>query len=96
MIQIIDDWYITIETNPTNYVVRRGSGRDSDGKVVDRARGYFGGAGSAIKFIREQIIAETLKEGVRSLDEALCVMREIDERFVKILEEATHEDIGRV
>ena len=62
----------------------------------DDAKGYFTSLRGAIKFIREQIIAETLKEGVRPLDEALRVMREIDERFVKILEEATHENSGRV
>ena len=40
MIKVINDWYITVEANPTNYTVRRGDGkRDKKGKWLDRARG---------------------------------------------------------
>ena len=27
MIKVIDDWYITVETSPVNYVVRHGKGK---------------------------------------------------------------------
>ena len=26
MIKIIDDWYVEIESNPTNYILKRGGG----------------------------------------------------------------------
>ena len=43
MIKVIDDWYITVESNPTNYVVRRGTGkRDEKNSWRDKPRGFFG------------------------------------------------------
>ena len=86
MIQIIDDWYITVESNPINYTVRRGEGkRDKKGKWLDRVRGYFGSLRKAVNFIREQIIAEGFKSGERTLEQALSDISETDERFEKII-----------
>ena len=86
MIKIIDDWYITIEPYPTNYVVRRGKGeRDKKGKWLDRARGYFGSLRKAVNSIREQIIAEGFESGERTLEQALSDISEADERFEKII-----------
>ena len=90
MIQIIDDWYITVEANPINYTVRRGEGkRDKKGKWLDRARGYFGSLRKAVNSIREQIIAEGFESGERTLEQALSTISETDERFKKIMERVT-------
>lgn len=86
MIKIIDDWYITVEDSPINYTVRRGEGkRDKKGKWLDRPRGYFRSLRNAINSIREQIIAEELESGVKTLEEALSAVSEIDGRFAEIL-----------
>ncbi len=56
MIKIIDDWYITVETNPINYVVRKGNGERREKKGwSDDARGYFTSLRGAVKFIREKL-----------------------------------------
>ena len=86
MIKVIDDWYITIETNPTNYVVRRGKDeRDAKGKRIDRPQGYFSGLRNAIKFIRDQIVADKLSSGLRTLEEALRTVSETDAHFEEII-----------
>ena len=42
MIKVIDDWYVTVETSPINYVVRKGNGERREKKGwSDDARGYF-------------------------------------------------------
>lgn len=87
MIKVINDWYITVESNPVNYTVRRGEGkRDKKGKWLDRARGYFGSLRKAVNSIREQIIAEGFENGERTLEQALSDISEADERFEKIME----------
>jgi hypothetical protein len=86
MIQIIDDWYITVEANPINYTVRRGEGkRDKKGKWLDRARGYFGSLRKAVNSIREQIIAEGFENSERTLEQALSAISKTDEHFEKII-----------
>ena len=56
MIKIIDDWYITVETNPINYVVRKGNCERREKKGwSDDAKGYFTSLRGAIKFIREKL-----------------------------------------
>ncbi len=86
MIKIIDDWYITVELNPTNYVVRRGSGeKDKKGGWIDRPRAYFGSLCNAIKCIRGLIIAEELSGASRTLSEAIRTISEADDRFEKIV-----------
>ena len=87
MIKVIDDWYVTVETNPTNYVVRRGNGeKDKKNSWIDKPRGFYGSLRNAIKGIREQVIADRLKDGSRTLSEAFQTIREIDARFDKIIE----------
>lgn len=86
MIKIIDDWYVTVETNPTNYIVRRGDcKRDKNGKLLDKPRGFFHTLRNAVKFIRDQIIAEKHSEGLLTLGDALVTISETDVRFVEIL-----------
>ena len=90
MIKIIDDWYITIEPYPTNYVVRRGKGeRDKKGKWLDRARGYFGSLRNAVKEIRRLMVSEHFSNGERTLGDALGAISEIDARFEEIMERVT-------
>ena len=82
MIKVINDWYITVEANPINYTVRRGDGeRDKKGKWLDRARGYFGSLRKAVNSIREQIIAEELSGGLRTLGDAIADIDKANERF---------------
>ena len=90
MIQIFDDWYVTVEPYPTNYVVRRGKGeRDKKGKWLDKSRGYFGSLRNAVKEIRKQCVAEQLSSGKRTLEEALRMVSSVDDRFEKIMERVT-------
>lgn len=86
MIKVINDWYITVESNPINYTVRRGEGkRDKKGKWLDRARGYYGSLWKAVNSIRQQIIADGFENGERTLEQALSDISEADERFEKII-----------
>ena len=55
MIQIIDNWYVEIESNPTNYILRRGNGeRDTKGRCRDKVYGYFTSLQNAIKALRKE------------------------------------------
>lgn len=46
MIKVIDDWYVTVETNPVNYVVRRGKGeKDAKNSWRDKPYGFFEACG---------------------------------------------------
>ena len=94
MIKIIDDWYITVETNPINYainyVVRKGNGERREKKGwSDDAKGYFTSLRGALKFIREQIIAERLSTACTPLPDAITAISEVDARFEKIMESVT-------
>ena len=87
MIKIIDDWYITVEANPINYVVRHGDGeKDKNGKMKDRGLAYFSTLRGAVKFIRGQIIAERLSTACTPLPDAIATISEVDARFEKLME----------
>ena len=86
MIKIIDDWYVVAETNPVNYVVRKGKGEIRKGKGYrDPALAYCGSLAGAIKWIRKQVIASELSEATQTLPEALQTIRELDTKFEKAL-----------
>ncbi len=86
-IDIIDRWYITVETSPVNYVVRCGNGNKSKtGGWTDTPRGFFSSLGGAVKFIRDQIVAERLSEACTALPQALRTISEVDMEFEKIIE----------
>ena len=86
MIKVIDDWYVTIDSSPINYVVRRGDGKkNSKGKWLDRSRGYFGSLLKAVEEIRRQIVAERLESETRTLEQALSAISAVDARFEKAI-----------
>ena len=86
MIKVIDDWYITVETNPINYVVRKGNGERREKKGwSDDAKGYFTSLRGALKFIRDQIIAEQFSTACTPLPDAITAISEVDARFEKIM-----------
>lgn len=90
MIKVIDDWYITVEENPINYVVRRGNGeKDKKQGWKDKPRGYFGSLRKAVEEVREQIIAEKFSMGSSTLAEAIRTIKDVDARFEKIMESVT-------
>ena len=87
MIQIIDNWYVEIESNPTNYILKRGSGeRDAKGRCRDKVYGYFTSLQNAVKALRKEMIADKLSSGSRTISEAFQTIRELDARFDKIIE----------
>ena len=87
MIQIIDDWYVEIESNPTNYILKRGNGeRDAKGRCRDKVYGYFTSLQNTIKALRKEMIADKFSSGSRTLSEAFQTIRELDMRFDKIIE----------
>lgn len=87
MIKIIDDWYIEVESNPTNYTLRRGDGkRDEKGRCKDKVYGYYNSLQNAIKALRKEMLADEFSSGSRTISEAFQTIREIDARFDKIIE----------
>lgn len=90
MIKIIDDWYVTIDENPTNYTVRRGTGaKDKKNTWRDKPCGHYGSLRLAIKAIRGLVIANELSEGSRTLSEAIQTIEDIDKRFDTAMERVT-------
>ena len=90
MIKVIDDWYITVEANPINYVVRHGDGkRDKNGKNRDKIYGYYGSLLNALKALRKEIVTDKLKDGTYTLVEAVDTIIKEDARFEKIMERVT-------
>ena len=87
MIKIIDDWYVEIESNPTNYILKRGSGeRDAKGRCKDKVYGYYNSLQNAIKALRKEMLADKFSSGSRTISEAFQTIRELDTRFDKIIE----------
>lgn len=87
MIQIIDNWYVEIESNPTNYILKRGSGeRDAKGRCRDKVYGYFTSLQNAIKALRKEMITDKLSSGFHTLPQAFQTIREIDSRIEKVIE----------
>ena len=86
MIKVIKDYYITVETNPINYTVRRGAGKkDAKGSCLDKPLGHLGDLRSALFFIRKQIIAEELSEGTLTLRDAIRRVEELNREFDLII-----------
>ena len=90
MIKVIDDWYIEVESNPTNYTIKRGKGeRDKNGKNRDKIYGYYGSLLNALKALRKEIVTDKLKGGTYTLVEAVDTIVKEDTRFEKIMERVT-------
>lgn len=90
VIKVTGEWYITVQGNPINYIVRKGPGEKivkpgPEGKDIeswkDGARAYCGSLTSALKFIRGEIIAERLSETSTDLRGALNVMIDVNKQF---------------
>ena len=89
VIKVTGEWYITVQGNPVNYIVRKGAGERVMRKTPsgmsetwkDDARAYCGSLTKALKFIREEIIAERLSETSTDLRGALNVMIEVNKEF---------------
>ena len=86
MIKIIDDWYITVETSPVCYTVRRGKGKkDKKGAWADKPKGFYGNLQSAVKAIRGYIAAEELTNASPTLSDAIRTISDVDARFEEII-----------
>ena len=86
MIKVIDDWYITVDSYPTNYTVRRGEGKkDKNNKWLDKPKGYFNSLDGAVKEIRRLIIAERFENSAGTLETALDTIIEVDSRFQNLM-----------
>ncbi len=90
MIQIIDDWYIEVESNPTNYTIKRGNGeRDKNGKNRDKIYGYYGSLLNALNALRKEIVTDRLKDSTYTLVEAVDTIVKEDTRFEEIMKHVT-------
>lgn len=92
MIKVYEDWYVTVEDNPINYVVRRGQGTTTTGKdgktrLDDKPEAFCGSLRQAVKYIRDEVTAERLAGARRSLGEALRTLSEIEAEFERIIGE---------
>ena len=86
MIKVFGDYYITIDTNPINYVVRRGKGEKAkNNKWIDKPLGYYKDMPKALSSIREHIIADDLSEGQASLSQALGTISRLNDEFEKAI-----------
>ena len=90
VIKVTGEWYITVQGNPINYIVRKGAGerilkKSGDGNYHDTwkddARAYCGSLTSALKFIRGEIIGERLSAASTDLAGALNVMSDVNKQF---------------
>lgn len=83
MIKIIEDYYIEVEESPViNYVVRQGNQKtDAKGSNRDRVLGYASGLESALKIIREHLIAKRLEGGSPTLAEAIRAVKDVNWEF---------------
>lgn len=85
-IRVIGDWYVTTQGDPLNYVVRHGKGnrnKKSDGvaRWDDKPLAYCGSLSGALRFIREEIINESLKGAEIDLDAALKTISDVNKQF---------------
>ena len=90
MIRIIDDWYVTVESNPVCYTVRFGKGiKDKKGRCNDKQFGYFATLRGAVKHIHKIMCAEALEDGFRSLPEAIHTISDIEMKLEEALKGVT-------
>lgn len=89
MIKVIEDYYIVVSTNPTNYTVFKGIGKvGSKGQNKDTLIGHVGGMENAIKLIHKDIIARRLSLADTSLSQAIHTIREATEQLNAAIKEA--------
>ena len=94
-IKVIGDWYITLQGDPVNYVVRRGAGERSvtkngePGGYKDRPLAYCSGLPGTLRYIRRQIINERLKTSENGLKQAIDTIREVNKEFEFVIGDST-------
>ena len=90
MIKVIDDWYITVDSNPVNYTLRRGTGeKDEKGSHKDKPIGYYTSLRSALEGARKEIAARRLQTDFLTLSDAARILGELDAQFECLLAEVT-------
>ena len=73
----------TSQSNPALSTTPSGVEREKDknGKLKDKGLAYFSTLRGAVKFIRGQIIADELSDGLRTLGDAIADIDKANERF---------------
>ena len=90
MIRVIEDWYITVDSSPVNYTLRRGTGeKDEKGSYKDKPVGYYTSLRSALEGARKEIAARRLQADFLTLSDAARMLRELDAQFECLLAEVT-------
>ena len=90
MIRINDDWVIDVDAY--NYILKRDLHRmekSRDKKTMVPAYttiGYYGSLRKALERLREEIIRERLRDGLRTLTEALQTIRECNKEWSELIE----------
>lgn len=88
MIRVIDDWYITVDSSPVNYTLRRGTGeKDKKESYKDKPIGYYTSLRSALEGARKEIAARRLQTDFLTLSDAARILRELDTQFERLLAE---------
>lgn len=90
MIKLFDDWVIVVDD--LSYALARDLGSRIDKKTgKDRKNlktyGYYGSIAKAIKAFSEELVRQELKDNIATLDEAVRIIRESNDRVKKLLKE---------
>lgn len=89
----IGDYFITVEGNPINYIVRKGSSeRDKKGRYATDPLGYFSSLRTALNFVRKQVIGRVVSEASRTLPDAIRAIEKANKEFNDLLTAAGLED----
>ena len=89
MITLFDDWVILVDD--LNYTLARDMGErtDKDGKVRRERKvyGYYGSLRGVLTALMDKLSADELKDGCRSLCEAVRIITESHDRVEKLIKE---------
>lgn len=90
MIKLFDDWVIVVDD--LSYALARDLGSRIDKKTgKDRKNlktyGYYGSLAKALNAFAEELVRQELKDNVATLDEAVHIIRESNDRVEKLLKE---------
>lgn len=90
MIKLFDDWVIVVDD--LSYALARDLGARIDSKTGKERKnlktyGYYGSIAKALKAFSEELVRQELKDNVATLDEAVHVIRESNNKVEKLLKE---------